>query len=173
MNSAALSWHRWSLRICFGIRCHLPEIIINKTQCLSTSIHQSSLRHSKASGSRWWSVWVRGICPSCWTTQTGAACGFVWYLTVHIAEMILMLSDILWFLKLCSNSYSLCGRVEILQLGLKELKDLLTLGNVGGKLHQSLRERRQGVSKQKHIFKRLHVFSKSAVVCFEWQWVTS
>lgn len=63
--------------------------------------------------------------------------------------------------KVCSDSYSLFGRVEVLGIGFKELKDLLALGNVGGKFQQSLWERRER-RRHKHTVKRLHVLFKRA-----------
>lgn len=47
-----------------------------------------------------------------------------------------------------SDGYSLGGRVEIFQRGLKELEHLLTLGKVGGQLQQGLQ---RGKGKQSAI----------------------
>lgn len=82
-----------------GIRCHLLEIIINKTWSLTT-IHQSSVRHSKASGWRRVIAGERRLSQQQSHTKSTAVAsvyslpkGLVSNLTAHAREMMLMKND--------------------------------------------------------------------------------
>lgn len=113
------------------------------------------------------SVRVVGISPSCWTTQSDAtAClhptgGFVWYLTVHITGMMLMLNDNLWFLKINGVTHSV-GGLRSSNLVSKNLRTSSLWEMWEGSFIRACG--REGRIKsywlqQKHIFKRLRVFS--------------